>query len=93
MIVCCITDGRHDACFLTHVTLFLAATPAGYLQLSSDICDIKTAIGDGPTPPYADAQRIYQNGKNSRKSDGSIRTLRGEYQQWQCFLHNHPPSH
>jgi hypothetical protein len=53
--------------------------PAGYLRLSTDVCDIKTAIGDGPNPPYAEARKIYVDGKNSRKSDGSIRTLRGEF--------------
>eukprot|EP00775_Hariotina_reticulata_P009084 gene9084-9254_t len=49
----------------------------GYLRLSTDVCDIKAAIGDSQTNPgYTEAKKIYSEGKNSLKSDGSIRTLR-----------------
>jgi hypothetical protein len=51
----------------------------GYLRLSTDVCDIKAAIGKSETNPgYAEAKKIYVDGKNSLKSDGSVRTLRGE---------------
>eukprot|EP00877_Chromochloris_zofingiensis_P010895 jgi/Chrzof1/6059/Cz17g07070.t1 len=49
---------------------------SGYLKLSEDICEIKAALQASP-PDYAGAQDIYENGKNSIKRDGSIRTLRG----------------
>eukprot|EP00879_Flechtneria_rotunda_P022938 GHRR01024245.1.p1 GENE.GHRR01024245.1~~GHRR01024245.1.p1 ORF type:complete len:314 (-),score=74.29 GHRR01024245.1:228-1169(-) len=49
---------------------------AGYLRLSTDICDIKSAIGTSDNPNYAEARKIYIDGKNSYKSDGTIRTLR-----------------
>jgi hypothetical protein len=51
---------------------------AGYLRLSTDICDIKESIGTSDNPDYAPARKIYNDGKNSYKSDGTIRTLRGE---------------
>ncbi|KAF8063723.1 Subtilisin BL [Scenedesmus sp. PABB004] len=49
---------------------------AGYLRLSTDVCDIKKAIGPDANPDYAEARKIYIDGKNSYKSDGTIRTLR-----------------
>lgn len=30
----------------------------GYLRLSTDVCDIKSAIGTGPNPPYAEARKV-----------------------------------
>ncbi|WIA14465.1 hypothetical protein OEZ85_002990 [Tetradesmus obliquus] len=48
----------------------------GYLRLSTDICDIKSTIGTSDNPPYAEARKIYLDGKNSYKNDGTIRTLR-----------------
>jgi hypothetical protein len=49
---------------------------AGYLRLSTDVCDIKAAIGPADTANYEAAAEIYENGKNSFKSDGSQRTFR-----------------
>lgn len=49
---------------------------AGYLRLSTDVCDIKAAIGTSENPDYSEAKKIYTDGKNSYKSDGKIRTLR-----------------
>lgn len=54
-----------------------ATLHAGYLRLSTDICDIKAAIGTSDNPNYAEARKIYVDGKNSYKNDGTIRTLRG----------------
>ncbi|KAF6261950.1 Low iron-inducible periplasmic protein-domain-containing protein [Scenedesmus sp. NREL 46B-D3] len=48
----------------------------GYLRLSTDICDIKAAIGPSDNPDYAEAQAIYMDGRNSFKNDGTVRTLR-----------------
>lgn len=50
---------------------------AGYLRLSTDVCDIKAAIGDSATPDYTEAKAIYTDGRNSFKSDGTVRSLRG----------------
>lgn len=49
---------------------------AGYLRLSTDVCDIKAAIGPDDEANYPAALEIYENGKNSFKSDGSQRTFR-----------------
>lgn len=61
-----------------HAIVLLPVHLPGYLRLSTDVCDIKQAIGTGANPSYTEAQKIYVDGKNSFKSDGSIRTLRGE---------------
>lgn len=45
--------------------------------MSTDACDIK-ALVDTEKPDWAAASKIYIDGKNSKKSDGTIRTLRGE---------------
>jgi len=48
----------------------------GYLTVSKDVCEFKAALAKSP-PDYDAAKKIYQDGKNSKKSDGSMRTLRG----------------
>lgn len=50
---------------------------AGYLRLSTDVCDIKSAIGPDRTANYETANEIYTAGKNSFKSDGTQRTFQG----------------
>jgi len=40
------------------------------------VCDYKAALA-AATPDFATAKKIYSAGKNSRKSDGSIRTFKG----------------
>lgn len=42
------------------------------------MCDIKSTIGTSANPDYAAARKIYVDGKNQRKNDGTIRSLRGE---------------
>lgn len=41
-------------------------------------CCTQSTIGTSDNPPYAEARKIYLDGKNSYKNDGTIRTLRGE---------------
>eukprot|EP00878_Enallax_costatus_P000017 GHUV01000021.1.p1 GENE.GHUV01000021.1~~GHUV01000021.1.p1 ORF type:complete len:420 (+),score=129.51 GHUV01000021.1:221-1480(+) len=48
---------------------------AGYLRLSTDVCDIKAAIGPDNTANYEAAAKIYSDGKNSFKSDGTQRAF------------------
>ncbi|KAI8471514.1 MAG: Low iron-inducible periplasmic protein-domain-containing protein [Monoraphidium minutum] len=48
---------------------------AGYLKVSNDVCDFKAALDKSP-PDWAAAKALYLDGKNSRRSDGSVRTLR-----------------
>jgi hypothetical protein len=48
---------------------------AGYLAVSKDVCDFEAALKKSP-PDYAAAEKIYTTGGNSKKSDGSIRTLK-----------------
>ncbi|KAI8471515.1 MAG: Low iron-inducible periplasmic protein-domain-containing protein [Monoraphidium minutum] len=49
---------------------------AGYLKVSNDVCEFDNALNQ-PTPNFAAAKKLYASGKNSKKSDGSIRTLKG----------------
>jgi hypothetical protein len=39
---------------------------------------LQSTIGTSDNPPYAEARKIYLDGKNSFKNDGTVRTLRGE---------------
>jgi hypothetical protein len=48
----------------------------GYAGVSSDVCDFKAAL-DSATPNFATAKALYNAGKNSKKSDGSMRTFKG----------------
>lgn len=47
----------------------------GYLAVSKDVCDFEAALKRSP-PDFAGAEKIYTTGGNSKKSDGSIRTLK-----------------
>jgi hypothetical protein len=38
----------------------------------------QSTIGNTANPPYAEARKIYVDGRHSFKNDGTIRTLRGE---------------
>lgn len=53
-----------------------ASDVAGYLKVSNDVCNVADAL-NGPTPGFAAAKAVYADGKNSRKSDGALRTLKG----------------
>lgn len=44
--------------------------------MSDDICDMKSALS-GNSPNFAAARAAYATGGNSKKSDGSTRTLKG----------------
>eukprot|EP00878_Enallax_costatus_P033694 GHUV01037241.1.p1 GENE.GHUV01037241.1~~GHUV01037241.1.p1 ORF type:complete len:184 (-),score=30.73 GHUV01037241.1:231-782(-) len=60
---------------------------AGYLRLSTDVCDIKAAIGPDNTANYEAAAKIYSDGKNSFKSDGTQRAFQGAvagHSIWRC---------
>jgi hypothetical protein len=48
---------------------------AGYLDISIDVCDITAAVDAGN---WTTAAEIYENGKNSVRGDGSLRTFLGE---------------
>jgi hypothetical protein len=39
---------------------------------------LQSTIGTTANPPYAEARKIYVDGRHSFKNDGTIRTLRGE---------------
>jgi hypothetical protein len=45
---------------------------AGYLDISIDVCDITAAVDAGN---WTTAAEIYENGKNSVRGDGSLRTF------------------
>jgi hypothetical protein len=66
-----------SSCHRHHHTALPAwvPAPAGYLRVSSDACEIK-ALVSGDAPNWAEARNIYNNGKNSAKSDGTPRSLR-----------------
>ncbi|GBF96708.1 hypothetical protein Rsub_09450 [Raphidocelis subcapitata] len=54
----------------------LGSNVAGYLGVSADVCEYKAALAKA-TPDFAAAKAIYTQGKNSKKSDGKLRTLQG----------------
>lgn len=53
-----------------------ASNVAGYLTVSNDLCEVIAALNTD-TPDFAAAKKLYTAGKNSKKSDGSVRTLKG----------------
>ncbi len=53
----------------------------GHRLITQDVCDIKEVLDareEGADPDYEAAAEIYTNGKNSEKSDGTMRTLAGQ---------------
>ncbi len=46
--------------------------------MTNDICDIRTVI-DVDAPNWQEGSKIYEDGRNSQKSDGSTRTLQGGF--------------
>lgn len=47
----------------------------GYLAVSKDVCDYEAALKKSPAD-WAAAEKIYTTGGNSKRSDGTIRTLK-----------------